>query len=497
MTHRALAVDLGAGSGRVILGSLEPGKTLRLDEVHRFTNEPVLIHGRLWWDILGIYREILTGIRLAMAREDAPASVGVDTWGVDFGLLDDRGRLLQNPVSHRDARTEGFVEKAGRLCQPEMLFRETGLPILFFNTSLQLMALNEQEPAIASLAARLLFTPDLFHYFLTGVAKTERTIAGTSQLLGTDGTWSAAVFGKLGLANWLPKMPEVVPPGAILGPVLPEVLGTAAPLSVIAVASHDTESALAALPAEDRSAAVFISCGTWALMGIESGQPLLDEAALNAGFSNEAAWGGFAFLKNIMGLWLAQESKRTWERISGPLDWNDLYRQAEAAEPFRSFIDVDAPDFVAPGDLPRRIAEYCERMGQRAPQTPGAVLRCIYENLAFQFRTTWDFLQVRSAVPLNRIHLIGGGSRVDMLCRFTANACGVEVEAGPVEASAAGNLLVQFHARGLVAREEVGGIVRRSFGTKVHLPTEQEAWNQAYQRRTQCFTESRRVSAPN
>jgi sugar (pentulose or hexulose) kinase len=490
MTHRALAVDLGAGSGRVILGTLEDSGTLRLDEIHRFSNEPILVQGRLWWDALGIYREILTGIRLAMAREDAPSSVAVDTWGVDFGLLDARGRLLQNPVCYRDARTDGMAARVAELCPQEILFRETGLPILFFNTSLQLMALTEQDPEVAALADRLLFMPDLFHYFLTGEARAEKTIASTSQLLGQDG-WSSTVFQQLGLGAWLPKMAPVIEPGTVVGPVLPEVLGSSVPLSVIAVAGHDTESALAVLPGGDRAA--FISCGTWALMGITAPEPHLDADALGAGFSNEAAWGSYAFLRNIMGLWLAQEAKRTWERTSGPLDWNDLYRQAEEAPPFAAFIDVDDASFVAPGDMPARVAAFCRRTGQTPPETPGAVLRCIYENLAFRFRETWDFLQRRSPEPLERIHLIGGGSRVAMLCRFAANACGVEVEAGPVEASAAGNLLIQFHARGLVDREDVGGIVRRSMGTELFQPEDQQLWNQAYQRRAQCFTESPRA----
>jgi rhamnulokinase/L-fuculokinase len=491
MTHRALAVDLGAGSGRVILGTLEPAGVLRLDEIHRFANEPVLVQGHLYWDVLGLYREILTGIRLAMARKDAPASIGVDTWGVDFGLLGADGQLLQNPVCYRDHRTEGWAARACELCPPETLFRETGLPVLFFNTSLQLMALTDQDPGVAALSRTLLFMPDLFHYFLTGQAKAERTIAGTSQLLGPGG-WSPTVFQSLGLGSWLPKMPPVIEPGTMVGSVLPEVLNSSVPLSVIAVAGHDTESALAALPDGDRAAA-FISCGTWALMGIETSDLMLDAEAMRAGFSNEAAWGGYAFLKNIMGLWLAQEAKRTWERTVGPLDWDDLYRQAAEAPAFGSFIDVDAPDFVAPGDMPQRIAEFCARTGQTPPASRGEVLRTIYENLAFQFRATWDVLRSRSLEPLRRIHLIGGGSRVAMLCQFAANACGVEVEAGPVEASAAGNLLIQFHTRGLVARSDVGSIVRRSMGTELYRPQDPELWNQAYQRRAQCFTESPRA----
>jgi sugar (pentulose or hexulose) kinase len=440
--------------------------------------------------VLGIYREILTGLRLALSRQDAPSSVGVDTWGVDFGLLDAQGRLLQNPVCYRDARTEGLAARAAELCSPETLFRETGLPLLFFNTSLQLMALTVQEPAVAAQAAQLLFMPDLFHYFLTGQARAEKTIAGTSQLLGPQG-WSQAVFQNLGLGSWLAKMPQVIEPGTVVGPVLPEVLEGAGPVSVIAVAGHDTESALAALTGGDSAA--FISCGTWALMGLLTPEPQLDSGALHAGFSNEAAWGGYAFLRNIMGLWLAQEAKRSWERTAGPLDWNELYLEAERAPAFAAFIDVDDAAFVAPGDMPQRIAAFCRRTGQTPPETPGAVLRCIYENLAFRFRETWDLLQSRSPQPLRRIHLIGGGSRVALLCRFTADVCGVDVEAGPVEASAAGNLLIQFHARGLVERGDVGGIVHRSLGTTLFHPQDQDLWNQAYQRRAQCFTESPRA----
>ena len=489
MTHRALAVDLGAGSGRVLLGTLADGR-LTLEEIHRFGNEPVWVNGRLCWDILALYREILRGLRHGITRGGGPvpSTVGIDAWGVDFGLLDVRGNLLQNPACYRDRRTEGLTQESVRRCGEGTLFRITGLPDLFFNTSLQLMAVTAQEPELVSVADRLLFTPDLLNYFLTGVAQAERTIAGTSQLLaaGPRGTWSPQVFRSLGLEAWLPKMPPVVEPGTVVGPLAPDVAaqaGLPASLKVVAVAGHDTESSLLAMPTQS-SKAVFLNVGSWAVLGLETDKPILDDKFRRAGFSNEPGFAGkVCLLKNIMGLWLTQESKVTWERESGPLDWADLYRQADEAPAFQAFIDPDDPLFVAPGDLPARIQTYCLNTGQTPPKTRGEVLRCILESLAFRFRETIEALGNLSGQALDRVHLMGGGCRGDLLCRFTADACGRVVEAGPEEASGTGNVLAQFLATGaLTSVAEARSVVRNSFGTRIYEPKEIESWTRVYVR---------------
>ena len=485
MTHRALAVDLGAGSGRVILGTLHEGR-LTLEEVHRFPNEPVTVHGRLSWDILALYREILKGLRVGAERAGVAAlTVGIDTWGVDYGLIDARGQLLQNPVCYRDSRTSGLIEESLRLAGSGTLFRATGIPDLFFNTSLQLMALARDEAELIPLVHRLLFTPDLLGYFLTGVARAERTIAGTSQLLeaGARGQWSEPTFKTLDLEDWLPKMAPLIEPGTVLGRITGEVAATAglpSDLTVVAVCSHDTESSLLAMPSHHEGA-VFLNVGSWAIMGLEVDKPVLDETFRLEGFSNEVGFGGkVCLLKNIMGLWLAQESKLTWERQSGPLDWADLYREAAACPAFKVWVDPDDELFVAPGDLPARIRAYSQKTGQENPTTRGAVLRCVLESLAFRFRQTWERLQALSGRRLNRIHLMGGGSKGALLCQFTANACGQTVEAGPEEASATGNLLAQFQATGALASiAEARALVGHSFPTRVYQP--QEDWTDAYQ----------------
>jgi len=502
VTHRGLAVDLGAGSGRVLLGTLTDGR-LNLEEVHRFGNEPVWVHGRLCWDILGLYREILQGLRQGVARGGPlPTTMGIDTWGVDFGFIDARGHLLQNPVCYRDSRTDGLADESLRRCGEGFLFGLTGLPDLFFNTSLQLMAVNSQEPALVGLVDRLLFTPDLLNYFLTGVARAERTIAGTSQLLsaGARGGWSSTVFLSLGLDAWFQKMPELIEPGTVLGPLTLEVADKAGlpRLQVVAVAGHDTESSLLAMPALSEGA-VFLNVGSWAILGLETDEPILDDRFRLAGFSNEAGFGGVVcLLKNIMGLWLAQESKLTWEREGGPLEWADLYRQAAEAPGFQAFVDPDDALFVAPGEMPQRIKEYCSRTGQTPPETRGQVLRCILESLAFCFREALEALATLSGKNLSRVHLMGGGCRGELLCQFTADACGRVVEAGPDEASGTGNLLAQFLATGtLNSVDEARAVVRDSFQTRIYEPRATELWAQAYAQFQRATKATMSMRAPN
>jgi rhamnulokinase len=482
-----LAVDLGASSGRVILGTLEDGR-LALKEIHRFDNGPVRTFGRLFWNIFGIYQEILCGLRKGAAGE-TPGTVGIDTWGVDFGLLDSQGLLVQNPFHYRDPRTDSASEEVVRRAGDTALFRMTGVPNLFFNTSVQLVALAGASPELLPAVRSLAFIPDLLNYFLTGVLKAERTIAGTSQLLeaGPGGGWSDEVFRTLGLTHLRNWFPELIDPGTVLGPLTAEVreqTGLPEGFQVVAVASHDTESATVAVPfRSDEGPAAFISCGTWALMGVEGPDALVTEGCRTAGLSNEAAANGKTnLLKNIMGLWILQECRRWWEK-NGALTWEALLKEAEEAPPQTAWIDPDSPLFVAPDSMPDRIGDYLGRTGQPRLETRGALVRCILESLAFRFRETLDTLENLLGYSLERVHLIGGGCQNPLLCQWTAEACRRPVEAGPAEASALGNLLVQFIAAGrLASLSQARELVRTSFPTKIYQPSPSGSWEEAYLR---------------
>ncbi|WP_309053784.1 rhamnulokinase family protein [Streptomyces sp.] len=478
-TETFAAVDLGATSGRVILGRVGHD-TLGLTEVHRFPNVPVRLPDGLRWDALALFRGVLDGLRAAAARGPV-ASVGVDTWAVDHGLLDADGVLLGAPFHYRDGRTEGVAERIREAVGAAELYRVTGLQHLAFNTLFQLASASASAHMAA--ARTMLLMPDLFTYWLTGTVGAEVTNASTTGLLDArSGRWSAELAARAGIAPGL--LPPLRSPGDPAGPVLPyvaEATGLAPGTPVTTVASHDTASAVAAVPATEPEVA-FVSCGTWSLAGLELPAPVLTEEARAANFSNERGVDGTVrFLRNVMGLWLWEECRRTWEGRGHAVDLPALLGAAERVTPFASLIDPDAPEFLAPGDMPARIRAYCRRTGQPVPQSPAEVLRCVLESLALAHRTVLRRAAALAGRSVRRIHLVGGGARNALLCRLTADATGLPVVAGPAEATAVGNVLVQARAAGLVGDlPSMRRLVARTQPLRHYLPRgDGSAWDRA------------------
>jgi rhamnulokinase len=447
------AVDLGASSGRVIVGQVAARSEtaqLRLHQVHRFANNPVSAGGMLQWDILRLHAEALAGLRKA-DREFGLASAGIDSWGVDFGLLDSDGALLGNPVHYRDARTAGTVDRLLARIPAAELYAATGIQQLPFNTICQLVAAEGTSQLAA--ARTLLLIPDLLAYWLTGSAGAEITNASTTQLLDVrTRSWATSLMDRAKIPRRL--FPQLRQPGDTIGVLLPEVAAAARmeirprPLPLIAVGSHDTASAVASVPAAGGDFA-YISCGTWSLVGVELEHPVLTEASRRANFTNETGIDGtIRYLRNVMGLWLLQESARTWEAAGMPAEETTVLRQARMVPPLRAVIDPDDPTFLSPGDMPSRIAQACEQTGQRPPQNPAETVRCIVDSLALAYRRTIGQLQALSDRQVETVHIVGGGARNALLCQLTADACGLPVIAGPVEATALGNILVQARAMG-------------------------------------------------
>ncbi|OYD07153.1 rhamnulokinase [Paludifilum halophilum] len=480
---KGLAVDLGASSGRVLTGEFD-GERLNVGEVHRFENKPVSLLGTLYWDLLHLYQQVLLGIG-RVRKEDGPiVSLGVDSWAVDYGLLDRSGHLLSNPVHYRDRRTEGIMEKVGRQIPREEIFRQTGIQFLPFNTLCQLSAMRETGHPHLEQAHTLLMIPDLFHYFLTGEKVTEFTNATTTQLYDpTRGTWSRPLLDRMDIPRHL--FTGIVPPGTELGRLLPlvsEELG-GMDFSVVSVATHDTGSAVAAVPSSSDSYA-YLSCGTWSLLGTEVNQPVLSERALSLNFTNEGGVeGSFRLLKNIMGLWLLQEIKREWEREGVFYTWDELMDETGEAEPFTAFIDPDDPQFLAPGGMSGRIRESCRRSGQPIPDSNGALIRTVTESLVMKYRWVLNHLEELVGKKMDVLHMVGGGIQNERLCQWTADACGRPVIAGPIESSGAGNLIVQLMAAKEVASLSEGReLVARSFPRRTYEPSSTTAWNEAYDR---------------
>jgi rhamnulokinase len=449
------AVDLGASSGRVMTGQAGRGR-LELREVHRFPNRPVAAAGTLYWDILRLYADLLDGLAAA-ARTGKLASVGIDSWGVDYGLLGAGGALLGNPVHYRDARTNGVLDHVLAAVPAAELYDVTGVQLLQINTACQLVAASRAGQLDG--AETLLLIPDLLAYWLTGEAGAELTNASTTQLYDPRaGTWAWDVIERLGLPRGL--FPPLRQPGTVTGLLRPELAaepglaglagrtGRAGRLPVIAVGSHDTASAVVGVPAAGRDFA-YISCGTWSLVGVELDRPVLTEASRAANFANETGVDGtIRYLRNVMGLWLLQESLRTWSGAGQPADLGALLAAAARAEPLGVVVDVDDPAFLPPGDMPARIAGAAHRSGQRPPDGPAATVRCILDSLALAYRRTIALVQELSGQPAAVVHVVGGGARNDLLLQLTADACGLPVVAGPVEAAALGNVLVQARALG-------------------------------------------------
>ena len=491
-TSNYLALDLGAESGRGLLGRFD-GKFLEMEEVHRFPNGPVRLLDTLHWDLPRLFDDVKTAIRKGSAQAGTLDGIGVDTWGVDFGLVGRGDTLLANPVHYRDPRTNGMLEAAFARVSRERIYEITGLQFLPFNTVYQLLALASSRSPLLDVTETLLLMPDLFGWLLTGRRVCERTNASTTQLLDPrDGTWSDELCGALGLPRAI--LPELIEAGSTLGTLrasVMEELGLTRPIDVIVPATHDTASAVAAVPAATKLAAgaksapapdwCYLSSGTWSLLGVEVPHPVITAATMHYNFTNEGGVAGTTrLLKNIMGLWLVQECRRIWSATGRERSYEELTARAEAARPFAALVDPDDTTFLAHGDMPARLAAFCARTGQKLPDDEGSIVRCCLESLALKYRWAIDRLESILNTRFNTIHVVGGGSKNALLCQFTADACGRPVHAGPAEATAIGNILMQA-----VGRRQLGSIadlrtvVAHSFPVKVYEPVEPAKWDEA------------------
>lgn len=484
-----LAVDMGASSGRHMLGLLAEGR-LELQEVYRFENGPVEAAGSLYWDLLTQWTHVRQGIRAAAAASKGQlVSVGVDTWGVDFGLLGRNDELLANPYHYRDRRTNGAMERAFAEVPRAEIFKHTGLQFMQLNTLYQLLAMKWANSSLLDAAQSLLMMPDLFHWLLSGQRSNEMTDASTTQFFDpTRGEWAFSLLERFALPTEI--LGPISPPGTRLGKLRPALAGELGlpQTEVVLPGTHDTASAVLAVPARGDAAAsgnwCYISLGTWALMGLEVPRPIINDDVARLNFTNEGGVGGTTrLLKNICGLWLVQECRRIWNQAGETLSWDDLTLAAASAPPLRSFIDPDAPDFLAPADMPAAIREFCRRTGQDVPQDQGAVIRCALESLALKFRHVLAMCEQLSGKRIETIHIVGGGTKNRRLCQMAADATGRAVVAGPIEATAIGNVVMQAIAAGAIGSiPEAREIIARSFAVETFEPQPSEAWDAAYER---------------
>jgi rhamnulokinase len=486
-----LAVDLGASSGRVIAGHWDGGR-LQLEELHRFPNAGVLISGRVHWDVLNIWTQILGGFRRFSALySECPMAIGVDAWGIDFGLLDMRGRLISNPVHYRDRRTEGIPERLFEVLDERSIFSETGIQCWHINTLFQLHSMVLEDDPQLDVAQRLLTIPDLFSYFLSGTTAVEFTEATTTQMfaLRRDG-WAKDLIRTARIPESI--MPEVVKPCSRLGVTLPDVIEESRfsrSVSVITVASHDTASAVAAIPYLDEGTA-FVSSGTWSLLGTEVSTPNTSEDAFRLGFTNEgAANGKFLLLKNLAGLWIIQECLRCWEKRGSSHGWKEIIGAAAVTHAFQSLLDPNDKVFELPVDMPAAVQLYCGRTGQPVPSTIGEFARAVFEGLALSYRRVLPSLEGLTGRPISSIRIVGGGSQNALLSQMVADACNRVVISGPKEATVLGNVLAQAITTGHIRDFQEGRIaVAESFDCKTYEPHPTAQWDEAFARFQQLGT---------
>lgn len=479
-----IAVDLGAGSGRVIAAKTDFQK-LEFEEVHRFDNPGTDLPGGSYWNIVGLYREILEGIRRVVVKYgDSVVSIGIDTWGCDFGLLDKNGELLGMPHQYRDPRFEGMADLMHGIMPEAEIYAKTGIKTNFYNSALHLLAEAQKKSPALENAANLLFVPDLLAYWLTGRQAVERTVASTSQLIDAgSGNWAWEVIDALGLPRAI--FGEVIAPGTVLGSIRDEVaqfVGRSG-IPVVATACHDTAAAVAGIPMSEEGS-LWLSSGTWSIMGVESRVAIKTTEALECGFCNELGVNdSVRFLKNIGGLWLIQECKRQWELDCEKLGYAEMATLASDAEAFTAFIDPDDASFATPGDMPNKIRAFCEKTGQPIPLENGLVLRVATESLALKYRTVFENICKLTGRDFKRLHAGGGGIQNELLSQATADALGIEVIAGPVEATSCGNVITQMIGLGLLPDFDVGReLIRRSFDFRCFTPSNTAKWDAAYLR---------------
>jgi len=480
-----IAVDLGSSGGRIYLGRLH-GDVLAIEELHRFANAPVHVHDRWYWDLLRIWTEVQEGLGRAGASLAGPVTIGIDSFGVDYGLIDRSGALLAPVRCMRDTRTSGLHAEIYRTIPADRLYRRTGAMEISINTLLQVLSDHQQQPWLLAAAETLLFVPDLLAWFLTGRRGSEATIASTSQFFDpARRTWAPDVLQALGLPDRI--LPPIVEPGTPVGPLLPALvrrLGLPPESVVVATASHDTAAAFGAAPLGAVRPAAIVSLGTWALLGLERPGPNLSEASRAANFSNEAGVaGGIAYHKILMGLWLLQECQRRWQADRPELDATALHDLAAQAPPLAHLFDPDDPAFVAPHDMVETISGWFTARGRPAPESTGTIVRAIYDSLALSYRRAIDALERLEGARFAAIHVVGGGARAPVLCQAIADAIGRPVIAGPVEAAALGNLIGQFVAAGAVADFAQGrALVARSFPPTEYQPRDAAVWSAAHGR---------------
>jgi rhamnulokinase len=478
-TYHYIACDLGAESGRVMLGTLADGK-LSLEEIHRFANGPVTVNGTMRWDVLRLFDELKTGLRKVAARGTKIESLSTDSWGVDYVWLKDHEPLLTAPYHYRDARTDGGYERAFAVLPKEEIFAETGIQFMTLNTLYQLHADAQQRAWVLKSADRFLCIGDYFNYLFSGVAKAEVSLASTTQLYNPKKKkWSKPLLKKLGLPA--KRFPDIVPSGTVLGTALPDFgLGDA---KVIATCSHDTGAAVAAVPGTGKGWA-YLSSGTWSLLGVEAKKPIITDASREANFTNEVGYGhSIRFLKNIVGLWIQQECRRAWVLAGQDRDYNALRELAAQSPPLRSLINPNAARFLKPGNMPDKIAAYCRETGQEAPASIGATIRCVLESLALLYAKTITDMARITGQEIKRLHIVGGGSQNVLLNQLAADATGLPVIAGPVEGTAIGNILIQALALGhLPDLAALRSVVRDSFPVTKYAPQDTAPWQAAQTR---------------
>lgn len=484
MGKKVLAFDFGAGSGRAMVGDFD-GSRIRLEEVHRFSNDPVTLKGTLYWDFLRQFYEIQQGLTKGLRAHPDIVGIGIDTWGVDYGLLDKNGRLLDMPVHYRDKRNEEPFRKVFEKVDKKTLYSRTGIQFMDFNTVFQLYGDAQSRPELLARAKTLLHMPDLFNYFLTGEMISEYSIASTSQLMDPyKGDWDYELMDMLELPCSIFR--PIVDSGTRVGALSQDIcaeLGVPG-VDVYAVAGHDTASAVAAVPCQKGENYAYLSCGTWSLLGLELKRPLINENSFAYNFTNEGGVNRTVrFLKNIIGLWLMQESRRQWKREGDDMSFADIDRLTAKAEPLARFIDCDDPSFARPGNMPARIAEYCARTGQRPPEGKGDISRCITESLALKYRASLENLETLCGRKVDVLRIIGGGVKDTLLCQYTANAIRRPVKAGPIEATALGNIAVQLMALGEFSDiSQARACIAESFPPVVYEPYDSELWEGAYRR---------------
>lgn len=469
-----LAFDLGASNGRAILGKYD-GKKLHLDEIHKFSNGPEKVSGSLYWDVLRFFKEIKKGLQAAADKTgNGISSLGIDTWGVDYALLDKSCSLISNPYHYRDSRTEGLLDEILDIIPPEEIYEATGIQFMQLNTLVQLYADLKYRPWLLKEAESLLFIPDLLNFFMTGKKYNEYTIASTSQFYNPlEDRWVDEILSRLNLPAGLTQ--DIIHPGSIIGNVTDEVMedcGLTGKIKVVAVGSHDTASAIAATPLEDREKSIYISSGTWSLLGMELDRPVINKESLGENFTNECGVGRkITFLKNLSGLWLIQECKRIWNKDNPDLSYQQISREAGKAVSNRFVLDPDDPSFLNPDDMPAAIRDYCKKTEQYIPCTYGEMARGIYESLALNYHRVIKKLEKLFNTKIDTINMVGGGIRAELLCQFTADVTGKKVVAGPVEATATGNILAQLMAKGEIRDLEEGrALVKRSVHLKEYYP---------------------------